>query len=98
MASSKGVCIFYINHHLQIVSLNTDSNAAGGFLRAIGQHRSRFKFLTTSCPLSSPGQGIMLADHVLLVNLSLKCLNLKELVSQEAAGGTGLGYLTEGLE
>lgn len=51
-----------------------------------------------SCPLYSTVQGIVLADNMLLVNLSLKCLNVKELVSQEAAGGTGLGYSAKGLE
>lgn len=39
----------------------------------------------------------MLSDDLLLVNLSLQCLSLKELVSQEEAGGTGLGCLAKEL-
>lgn len=39
----------------------------------------------------------MLIDD-LLVNLSLKCLNLKKLVSQEGAGETGLGVLAKQLD
>lgn len=39
---------------------------------------------------------MVLADDLFLINLSLKYLSLK--VSQDAAGGTGLGCLARGLE
>lgn len=39
----------------------------------------------------------MLGDDLLLTNLSLECLSVKELISQEEAEGTGLGCLARGL-
>ena len=66
------------------------------FLRAIGHHLLRFKILTLSCLPHSAEQGIMPIGG-LIVNLLLKCLSLKELVSQEAYGEVGLGVWAKGL-
>ena len=66
------------------------------FLRAIGHHLLRFKILTLSCLPHSAEQGIMPIGG-LIVNLLLKCLSLKELVSQEADGEVGLGVWAKGL-